>query len=65
MKEDEIMKRYEMITTYTDAAYKIETTDNFILVLGAAAIYMEDPDCHEITVMDFETSTTPLHWVRD
>ena len=59
------MERYEMITTYTDAAYKIEVVDNFISILNAAAVYMEDPDCHEITVLDFKTSTTPLHWVRD
>lgn len=66
MKEDEKM-RYQMIVAWSDCSCKSETVDELKLpnCLTAASIYMLDPDCAIIHIIDNEKEKIIFDWCRD
>lgn len=58
--------KYEMTIQFSDEDFeKVEYTDDFIKVLGAAQIYAYIPTCIYIHVYDTERGEIVIDWFRD
>jgi hypothetical protein len=53
--EGETIMKYQITRTYKDSQFFTENVDNIASAFAAAAIYLEDPDCISIMIMNAET----------
>ena len=65
MKGDEKMKNYQLIVAWDDCSVKSEQVDRITVCLTAAAIYMEDPSCCIVHIIDNNKETMVFDWCRD
>ena len=56
--------RYMLVVVWSDCLSKSESTDFLPNALTAAAVYLEDPDCQGIDIIDRQTDTLILQWAR-
>lgn len=54
-KEIRTMKNYMIIRAYTDQTCATEHGNDICKIMYACAIYLEDPDCCFLQVIDVET----------
>ena len=53
-----------LVVVWSDCLSKSESTDFLPNALTAAAVYLEDPDCQGIDIIDRQTDTLILQWAR-
>lgn len=56
--------RYQVIITWGTAC-KTESTANITQALGAAEIFIEDPDCDRVVIYDWKALRDVFNWSRD
>lgn len=56
---------FMLIRAYNDLTSSSERTDNIILALNASAIYLEDPECCMIKIVDMTTGKVVMDYWRN
>lgn len=56
---------YQVIRAYNDFTSASEHTDSIINALTAAAIYLEDPDCFTVKIVDVKNEKIVMDYYRD
>lgn len=59
------MERYQLTRIYNDAYCFYEYSQTITSMLSAAAIYLEDPDCVFIMIVDTYTKQTIMNYKRE
>ncbi len=57
--------KYQLIRVYNDLASTTESSDSITTLLSAAAIYLEDPDCITVEIIDRINDKVILDFVRE
>lgn len=59
------MARYHLIRRYNDNTIMSENTNELPALFAAIAIYLEDPNCIQIKVIDNMTNETIVKYWKD